>query len=58
MPEMDIEKITARWVKRYGDEAPEKARQEAAAFGRAGDKTGAEIMRQVSEVAENILKAD
>ena len=55
---MDIEKITARWIKRYGDEAPEKARQEAAAFGRAGDKTGAEIMRQVFEAAEKILNAD
>ena len=55
---MDIEKITARWIKRYGDEAPEKARQEAAAFGRAGDKTGAEIMRQVFEAAEKILNAN
>ena len=58
MPEIDIRKITARWIKRYGDEAPKKAHQELAARIQACDKTGASIMHQVSEAAKNILNSD
>ncbi len=51
----DIRLIAAKWIKRFGETAPQKLGEKAAEESRAGNKAAAQIYRKIATAAERQL---
>ncbi len=52
----DIRLIAAKWIKRFGETAPQELRKKVAEESRAGNKAAAQTYREIATAAERQLK--
>ena len=52
----DIRLIAAKWIKRFGETAPQKLGEKAAEESRAGNKAAAQTYREIATAAKRQLK--
>ncbi len=51
----DIRLIAAKWIKRFGETAPQKLGEKVAEESRAGNKAAAQTYREIATAAERQL---